>query len=176
MDLTSNYFQVFELPETYRINPQELKKRYQALQRQCHPDKFAGRGGQQQRLAEQYTVFLNQAFSTLLSPLTRAEYLLSLQGINGNFANVTHQDSAFLLEQIELQEALEAAAGSGNPQQDVDHLISVIGSRYQGLQQIFAGQYNEGAYEQALETIAKMHFFDKLQKRVSQLEEDLDLL
>lgn len=176
MDLTGNYFQVFDLPESFEIDQQKLKHQYQQLQRQCHPDKYAGKSSQQQRLAEQYTVFLNQAYTTLESPMLRAEYLLSLQGVESNLANTTHRDSEFLMEQMELQEALEEVRQSANQHQLLEGLVADIDDRFQALQDKFAEEFKKGAYNEALGTLAKMHFFNKLQKQADRLEEEWELL
>jgi molecular chaperone HscB len=175
VDLTSNYFRVLSLPESYEMDLQKLRLQYHQLQRECHPDKFAGKSSQQQRLAEQYTVYLNRAFATLQSPLLRAEYLLTLKGIDADLGRTTHQDNAFLLEQMELQEALDEVRHSTNPADALENLASAIDRRYLELQAQFAEEFRAGSYTNALETLAKMHFFNKLQRQADDLEEELEL-
>jgi molecular chaperone HscB len=75
-----DYFTLFGLPAQYQIDIQALTSRFQDLQRQYHPDKFAS--GLSRTAAVQQSATINQAWQTLRNPLTRAEYLLSLHGFD----------------------------------------------------------------------------------------------
>ena len=41
MDLTADFFSLFELPRAFRLNVSELDSRYRDVQAQVHPDRFA---------------------------------------------------------------------------------------------------------------------------------------
>ena len=74
MDFTSNYFEIFGLPVSYQIDLALLADRYHDMQKEFHPDRYAGKPAQEQRLAVQYASIINQAYSDLKSPLCRAQY------------------------------------------------------------------------------------------------------
>ncbi len=77
-----DYFTLFGLPASYTLSLEQLAVRYQDLQRQYHPDKFASAPAAEQLAAVQHSATINQAWQTLRHPLTRAEYLLSLHGFD----------------------------------------------------------------------------------------------
>ena len=70
-----DYFTLFGLPASYTLSLEPLAARYQELQRQYHPDKFASGSAAEQLAAVQQSATINQAWQTLRHPLTRAEYL-----------------------------------------------------------------------------------------------------
>lgn len=77
-----DYFTLFGLPASYTLSLEQLAVRYQDLQRQYHPDKFASAPTALVFAAVQHSATINQAWQTLRHPLTRAEYLLSLHGFD----------------------------------------------------------------------------------------------
>ncbi|MGD8936145.1 MAG: Fe-S protein assembly co-chaperone HscB, partial [Thiogranum sp.] len=104
--LTQNYFQLFSLPERYRLERAELDARYRDLQRRVHPDRFASAGDQERRASMQQAAQINEAFETLKDPLRRGRYLLELRGVPVEERQGSHHDPEFLMQQIELREAL----------------------------------------------------------------------
>ena len=62
----------------------------------------------------QPTALVNEAFQTLKNPLRRGRYLLQLRGIDTDEEIDTAMDSAFLMEQMELRESLDAACDSSD--------------------------------------------------------------
>lgn len=174
MDFNSNYFEIFGLPESYQIDLAQLADRYHKMQREFHPDRYADKPAQEQRLAVQYAAVINQAFSELKSPLLRAQYLLSLKDVeNDGDAQIT-RDPLFLMQQIELREKLADLSEA----QDAFSVLEEVGEQaeaeYAELQNVFDQQYGQSDFEDAVETVAKMQFFSKLLDEVEQLEQELD--
>lgn len=108
-----DYFTLFDLPRSYALSESELHKRYIALQRQTHPDRLVGKSPAERNEAIQLSMRVNDAYDTLKSPLTRAEYMLELNGIfvNSEEDNIK-PDQSLLMEVMELREQLgECATG-----------------------------------------------------------------
>lgn len=103
-----DYFALFGLPTTYALNEADLHKRYIALQRETHPDKLVGKSPEARTQAIQRSMRVNDAYDTLKSPLTRAEYLLELNGVfvNTDGEDAEKPDQALLMEVLELREQL----------------------------------------------------------------------
>ena len=80
--------------------------RYRELQKVVHPDRYAASGGHSQRLSLQGATLVNEAYQTLKDPLTRAQYLLTLKEAVLDDHKHTLDDPAFLMQQMELREAL----------------------------------------------------------------------
>lgn len=174
MEITNNFFDIFGLPEAYSINSDALSNRYRQLLRQFHPDRFANKPQRDRLRAVQWAATINQAFSTLKSPLKRAQYLLELQGLGGTNESTVNNDPGFLMEQMELREALAEVRSDSDPFAAVEALRDRIEREYADLQSEFAHHYDTKAYAKALEVVAKMQFFAKLLDEIELLEDALE--
>ncbi len=174
MDSTSNYFEIFGLPVSYQVDLSLLSERYRDMQREFHPDRYANKPAQEQRIAVQYAAVINQAFSQLQSPLLRAQYLLSLKNIEGQGDAQITRDPLLLMQQIELREKLADTVQANNAFSLLEEVAEAAESEYIALQKVFDQQYSESKFQEALETIAKMQFFSKLLVEVEQREHELD--
>lgn len=102
-----NYFTLFGLPQHYGLKESDLQKRYIALQREHHPDRAVGKSEQERARAIELSMRINDGYDTLKSPLSRAEYMLELQGIFVNTEDDSVKpDHSLLMETIELREQL----------------------------------------------------------------------
>jgi molecular chaperone HscB len=109
VNLQSTDFELFHLTEQFAQDRALLDSRWRDLQREAHPDKFAAHGAAAQRVAMQWSVRINEAYQRLKDPVQRAAYLCELHAAPINAENNTAMPAAFLFQQIELREALEAA-------------------------------------------------------------------
>jgi molecular chaperone HscB len=109
VNLQSNDFELFGLTEQFAQERSALDARWKSLQAQAHPDKFAAQGGAAQRLAMQWSVRINEAYQRLKNPLQRAAYLCELHGAPIQAHSNTAMAPAFLMQQIEWREALDAS-------------------------------------------------------------------
>ncbi|POP42494.1 co-chaperone HscB [Superficieibacter electus] len=167
-----DYFTLFGLPARYPVDIQALSARFQDLQRQFHPDKFASGTSAEQLAAVQKSATINQAWQTLRHPLMRAEYLLSLHGFDLASEQHTVRDTAFLMEQLELREALDEIEQAKDETRLADFMKRVkqmIDERHQHMVE----QLDREAWETAADTVRKLRFLDKLQHSAEQLEEKL---
>lgn len=167
-----DYFTLFGLPVSYHLDMPLLTTRFQDLQRQYHPDKFASRPAAEQLAAVQQSATINQAWQTLRHPLTRAEYMLSLHGFDLASEQHTVRDTAFLMEQLELREELDeiekAKAGDR-----LDGFMQRVKKMYDVRLQQMVGELDNEAWDAAADTVRKLRFLDKLRATAEQLEEKL---
>ena len=126
LDFNQNYFELFGLSTDFRIDLDELAKRYRDLQKVTHPDKFANASEQSQRIAMQSATQVNEAFQTLKDPLKRGQYMLQLSGRNADGENLTSSDTEFLMQQMALRESLEEAREAYEPLEELDRLLEKI--------------------------------------------------
>ena len=176
LDLSQNYFELFGLPERYAIDPAQLTERYRDLQRRLHPDRYAQASDQERRLAMQGATRVNEAHRTLKSPLARALYLLELRGLPAEPGSAS-MSPAFLMEQMELREALAEARHQDNPyaalstlKQDVERRIGACVGAVGGL---LAGD-DPAQLDPAREAVNELRFLEKLRSEVDNLEALLD--
>lgn len=167
-----NYFTMFELPESIDLDVNKLTERFQALQRQSHPDKFATHSESERIQALQFAATINQGYQALRNPIQRAEYLLLLQGFDLNNEQYTLQDKAFLIEQMELREALENIA----QQQDsaaLGEFLQALLQREQTLKDLARQKLIDKAWPDAAEFVRKLRFLTRLRERAERVEEQL---
>ncbi len=109
INLAASDFELFGVPARFSQDIEALAARWRELQRQVHPDRFAAEGAAAQRIAAQWSARINQAWQRLRDPVARASYLCELGGVSVNAENTTAMPPQFLVQQMELREALEAA-------------------------------------------------------------------
>jgi len=101
-----DYFSLFGLSPSFDIDLPDLEKRYFAIQREFHPDRMIGKSTQERTLTISRSMEVNAGYETLKSPLKRAKYLLTVNGIKE--ADIK-PSNALLMEIMELREALAEA-------------------------------------------------------------------
>lgn len=173
--LTKNHFELFQLPQQYALDRAALDARYRELQRAAHPDRYASAGDQERRISMQQATRINEAYQVLKDPLERARYLLELRGHAIEDQQATHQDPAFLMQQMELRESLGEVRQQDDPLKALDRLAEDIRGQYQALVSALARALDGGAeIEQAVTLVLRMQFFTRLQDEVQGLEADLE--
>ncbi len=103
----SDYFAIFDLPRRLVIDGKELEKRFYALSRQLHPDLFSRRGAREREYSLEATAVLNDAWRTLRNPVSRAMYVLKLEGFDIAEQGSKEVPPELLEEVFELNMALE---------------------------------------------------------------------
>lgn len=170
-----NHFELFGLAVAFEVDQELLALRFRELQRAVHPDRFANASEQEKRLSVQQAAQINEAFQVLKSSLSRARYLLELNGLPLDDSD-TQMDPGFLMEQIELREALGEVRGKADPFDALNRVRDDIEGRerelIRSLQQAFADGGRE-ALEGARETVRKMQFMQRLLSEVDEQEENL---
>lgn len=171
-----NYFELFAVPTTFDVDLQCLSQNYQALQKLTHPDKFAGQSDQQQRLAVQKNAQVNDGYQILKSPISRAEHLLALRGVEIANETQTMQDMTFLMQQMQWRETLDDAKDSEDPQTIIDDLLEEVDSAQKLIKKQIHDQF-ELETDEANQTIAdnvrKLKFIVKMHSEISEQEEQL---
>lgn len=176
-DFSRNHFELFGLPVGFLIDGEALAARYRDLQKIVHPDRFAAAGEASQRLSLQGATQVNEAYDTLRDPLKRARYLLALKGVDESVAGQTLDDPAFLMQQMELREALDGVRSAADPLGALDGLLREIGAMIRAHIAQLAVQFEDSSPEQlraAHRTVQKMQFLDKLLAEAEAIEADLE--
>ncbi|MCY4427366.1 MAG: Fe-S protein assembly co-chaperone HscB [Halieaceae bacterium] len=173
MDFSQSYFELFELPQRFELDTDVLARRYRELQMHLHPDKHAAAGPQEQRLAVQYSAFVNGAFHTLKQPLPRALYLLNLAGWDKERVAAQPVAGDFLLQQMELREALERIHGLVNPEAGLEHLQDELAAGWSEHSGELSAAMADEDWNEAAAAVVKMQYLDKLRSEVTALENSL---
>lgn len=154
-----------------------LSERYRELQKVVHPDRFASASEQEQRVALQQSIMVNEAFEVLRDPLKRAIYMLELKGVKMNQDTATTSDGVFLMQQMELREALAEVPQQSDPLAKLDELMTEISVLIKTQIAQLAIQLEESTPDQlnaASESVSKMQFLNKLHSEAEMVEADLE--
>lgn len=76
----TDYFSFLGLSRKLNLDLADLEKRFYALSRKLHPDNFHRASNKEKELSLEKSAMLNDAYRTLKDPISRAAYLLNLEG------------------------------------------------------------------------------------------------
>jgi molecular chaperone HscB len=174
IDFSRNHFQLFGLPEQFRFDAAALDRAYRALQGEVHPDRFAAAGEAERRLALQSSARVNEAYQALRDPVHRAQYLLSLHGVDAFDAKDTVLPHDFLERQLERREA----AGDAVAARDAARLAALaaeVRAEAAGLELRLAARLDVDAdWNAARADVRELRFLTKLAADVEAMEAELD--
>ncbi|ATC95893.1 co-chaperone HscB [Pseudoalteromonas tunicata] len=170
------YFDLLSLPVDYQVDLTLLNAHYLELQKVIHPDKFANHSEQEQLLAVQKAAEVNDALQTLKHPLKRAEYMLAERGVDIRAEQQTLQDPMFLMQQMELREALEEISSAAEPEDaiaDIEQQIKqLMSTLHQELLSLISSS-ETAAQHKAADVVRKLKFIYKLKDELARIEDSL---
>jgi len=172
--LSSNFFELFELPVSYEVDLNQVQKKYMDLQKQVHPDKFANASDAEKRLSMQQTSWINEAQTTLKDPVLRASYLLKLKGTDINLENETTMDAAFLMQQLEMRERLEHIRKEDDPLDALDDMAKELKTSTQDMMAAFSEAHEADRIDDAREWIRKLQFMQKAKKEIDSMSAEIE--
>lgn len=171
-----NYFQLFAIEVSFDVDINHLSQSYQSLQKAVHPDRFAHASSQEQLLAVQKSAEINDAYQTLKHPLKRAEYILTLRGVEMPNEQQSFSDTSFLMQQMELREMLGDVKFADDVEAAFNHAQQVFAQEYQQLLDAMRQQILENkpaANTLACDNLRKLKFYQKLNIELDRLEDSL---
>jgi molecular chaperone HscB len=174
VDFSLDYFALFGLPRRFCIDEAALYRSWHTLQAEVHPDRHAHLPDNERRRAMQGALRVNEAFSTLKKPLTRAQYLLELAGVDDGATTNTAMAPEFLMEQMEWREAVEEARTAADDdalEQLALRLRMHAGEITTALVQQLDEQHD---FESAADTVRRLMFIDKLHREIDAALSALD--
>lgn len=164
-----NYFEIFNLPVSYQLDSDALAPTYRQLQRQFHPDNFATASESDKLQAVQRAADINDAYRTLKDPVLRAQHLLKIQFNIDIRKKRSIQDPEFLMQQMELHEAVENAHDFA--------ALDRLAEKIKGMQQVWLSQLEASLAEQDSETatqhLIRLSFVRKLLSQIEKKEDSL---
>ncbi len=157
-----DHFAAMGFPPRFSLSPEEIERRFRDLSWRLHPDRFAGAGPSERRLALARTTALNDAYRALKDPVRRAAHLLERQGVT--LASQAPLPPDLLEEVMELREAL-AEAKAGGDRDAVEQLVRrVRARREESLGALGEGLSEPAAPEKlraAAEALARIRYYDR---------------
>ncbi len=169
-----NPFALFGLKPTFEIDGQQLAETFRSLQRVVHPDRFANASDQERRQSVEQAAAVNDAYQVLRDPVLRGRSLLALRGVDAKEDAGTFQDTAFLMEQMELRERLGDIRESSDPFRLLVEIKELLRERRVAMINEVSAFFRTDtpeAWSQAAEKIRQLRFFDRLTEEAITLED-----
>jgi molecular chaperone HscB len=176
-DAAATHFQVLGVPAAFDADLPAIERRYRELTRQLHPDRFAKADPRARRASLQQSVQLNDAWKTLKDPVRRAEYLLSLAGIDVGTEEGTQRlapdgskqklpvPQDLLMEILELREGLMEARMADDDARVAELAAEVRGRKQAAMATVAAALRAQPPGSQDLERAARalvaVRYFDR---------------
>ncbi len=174
IDFSRNHFELFGLPARFHFDAATLDRAYRALQGEVHPDRHAAATEAEQRLALQSSARVNEAYRALKDPVARAQYLLSLHGIEAFAENETALPVDFLERQLERRETAADALGARDARTLATLLAEVRADAAAVEQRIAVLLDSEGAWDAARVHVREFRFLMKLAADIADMHGELE--
>ena len=174
LDFSRNHFALFGLPERFALDGAALDAAYRRLQSEVHPDRYAHGTDAERRLALQASARVNEAYRALREPVTRAEYLLTLHGIDARDETDTRLPLDFLERQLERREEA-AEAASAHDARTLAAIVDGVRTEARELQAVLVQLLDERLdYGAARGVVRELRFLHKVNEDLAELDAALD--
>lgn len=160
------------MQENFDLDLEKLSAEYKILQSQYHPDKYSDADDASRLQALQLSSIINDAFETLKSPLNRAGYLLSINGIDAEENNQNHLTESFLLQQMDWRDHLDNATQEENIDA-VEYLKQVVIEERENTIIEFQDCVNAYNFVDAKPIYNKLQFIEKMLDEIDRSEEKI---
>ena len=174
IDFSRNYFELFGLPTRFNCDTASLDDAYRRLQSDVHPDRFASASEQDKRLAMQSSARVNEAYRALKDPVARAQYLLSLNGVDALSETDTQLPLDFLERQLDRREGA-ADAVSANDSSRLAAIVADVRVEANDLVGTLSHALDENAsLSDARTLVRELKFLSKLAQDLDAMQSSLD--
>ncbi|GMH41104.1 hypothetical protein BSKO_09014 [Bryopsis sp. KO-2023] len=116
LDKSTNHFETLGMEAIFDIDVRSLEAAFKKIQLRLHPDRFATKGHIEKEYSAQQSSRVNVAYRMLKAPLSRAKYLLELNGVKEEEGTIS--DPELLMEVMEAQEKVAETS-------DKDELLAI---------------------------------------------------
>ncbi|XP_004690920.1 PREDICTED: iron-sulfur cluster co-chaperone protein HscB, mitochondrial [Condylura cristata] len=161
-DPTQDYFSLLDCKRSFRVDTTKLQHRYQQLQRLVHPDFFSQRSQTEKDFSKKHSTLVNDAYKTLLAPLSRGLYLLKLCGVEIPEGTDYEMDSQFLMEIMEINEKL----AENHSEAATKEIESIVRAKQEELTDSVSRAFEEDDFEKAKEILTKMKYFSNVEEKI----------
>ena len=168
----TNFFDLMQQPKMFAIDTKNLAKRFKQLQAQFHPDRYSSRSEQELKHSENWSSLVNEAYGTLLDPMSRALYLLELFGNPLLEGEQPVLDPEFLMDIMELNEEIEEA----QCKEDVIDFRDKIRTELDRLHEELKVEFAEENVNSAKIVVAKMQYHHNLRYKIKDKEIELGIV
>ena len=164
-----NYFEFYQIPESFNPEPALLKKKFYALSKEYHPDFYANEDEAKQQEILELSTLNNKAYQALSDPNKLLEYVLKQHGLVNEGAK-PQLPADFLMEMMDINERLmeiDNKEDLGHVTAEVLAIESDINDELAGLTKDYE-QLTDTAKENRLNDIANIYYRQKYLLRIKE--------
>ncbi|XP_022935463.1 uncharacterized protein LOC111442330 [Cucurbita moschata] len=162
LDQSVDYFQIFGLEKEYEIGDVNLESQYKDWQKKLHPDLVHSKSDREREYAAEQSARVIDAYRTLSKPLSRAIYILKLEGLDVNEED-TISEPELLNEIMEIREAVEDASGS----QELNQIQSQMQEKLNHWSNTFAKALRNRNFDDAISSIQRMTYYERVKEEIT---------
>ena len=164
-----NYFEFYNLPESFTLDEAALKKQFYKLSKEFHPDFYANEADEKQQEILELSTLNNKAYQTLSDPYKRLEYILKTNNMLAEGAKPA-LPADFLMEMMDINERLMEIDDKEELNKLTADVLAVEGDINDGIAKAIAGysQLNDTAKEERLNEVAGLYFREKYLLRIKE--------
>ncbi|KAE9465669.1 hypothetical protein C3L33_02423, partial [Rhododendron williamsianum] len=161
VDPSVDYFQIFGLEKQYVIEEDNLEGKYKNWQKKLHPDLVHSKSEKEKEFAAEQSARVIDAYRTLGDPLSRAIYVLKLEGVDVD-EEETISEPELLAEILEIREAVEEAGDT----QALSQIQTQIKEKFQHSSESFATAFQSRKFEEARASIRRMTYYKRVNEEI----------
>ncbi|KAG7099211.1 hypothetical protein E1B28_001078 [Marasmius oreades] len=146
-------------PNPFEIDEATLKRNFRQSQAACHPDAWSSKGPDKHNTAEQLSAAINNAYQTLLNPLSRIEYLLA-----ANSCGLDETDKVDDLEFLDDIMTAREKIHNTEAKEDLEVVTQQNEERIDGTLREISRLVEAQAWEEAKEAAIRLRYLDGIRK------------
>jgi len=162
-----NFFEFYDIPESFRVNQADLKKKFYQYSKEYHPDFYANADEEKQSEILELSTINNKAYHTLANPAKLLEYILREHGLVNEGAK-PQLPAGFLMEMMDINERLMEMDDAGQLAQITAEVLTVENDLEEQLDALTTDyeQLDHTAKESRLNQIADIYYRQKYLLRI----------
>jgi len=169
-----NPFETLGVEPVFSLDLAVLEQRHRDLSRALHPDRHAGAGAAERRMALGRAIEVNEAFRILKDPVRRAEALLAVRGVQSGEGKEPPASPALLMEVMERREAL-AEVRQSKSETALTRLIAEVSAEAARVQGALSDEFASPSANSAeiLKRIGELRYYRRFLDEAASIADDL---
>jgi molecular chaperone HscB len=164
-----NYFEFYNIPESFNPDAALLKKKFYQLSKEYHPDFYANEDEAKQQQILELSTLNNKTFQTLSDANKRLEYILKSHNLLVEGAK-PQLPADFLMEMMDINERLMEVDDENELGHITNEVLAIEGDIDENLASLTAGYetLDDTAKESRLNDIAGLYYRQKYLLRIKE--------
>ncbi|QCI21866.1 Fe-S protein assembly co-chaperone HscB [Buchnera aphidicola (Hyadaphis tataricae)] len=165
-----DYFTLFNMPKTFKINERLLSKNFYQLQLQFHPDLFINDSSIEKSIILKKSIEINKGYKILKNFLSRAIYLLSLHGLMIKKEKLFSNNNPFLKDYFLLHEELDDLKKNAVNKEKLDKFLEKIEKKAKQYEDRIEVEFNQKNFDKIIQIIERLLFFENLKNSLKKIK------